>query len=424
MKYNPSPFVLAIMTIFVIVVFIVITNIPASSAGSTAKSSLDVSILNAEAKVATKPPLVKPYITLASLYLQKVRETSDSTYYSKINGLMDTATAINPLDGDIPAIRSSVAMGRHDFQTGKKYALDALKINDHTAVYYGLNGDADIELGQYQDAVGSFQKMIDIRPDFSSWSRIAYIRELNGDIPGALIALNEAISSGSNYQENIAWAYVERGKLEMRSDLDAATKSFTTALLVLPTYTQAMEGLGKVAFAKKDIPEAKRQFGNAYAGLALAQYAVDLGDVAAYEKNDTEASQDYALAQVAFTTSIQGGVNTDLEESLFLSDHNLDLPQAVQMAKRAYIARPSEYGADYLAWALYKNGQQEEAAHLTNKALILGEVDPLILFHQGMIALAYKDKVRAKEYLTKAYVLNPHFSIQYADTLTSTLATL
>jgi Flp pilus assembly protein TadD len=77
-----------------------------------------------------------------------------------------------------------------------------------------------------------------------------------------------------------------------------------------------------------------------------------------------------------------------------------------------------------LAWALYKNGQQEEAAHLTNKALILGEVDPLILFHQGMIALAYKDKVRAKEYLTKAYVLNPHFSIQYADTLTSTLATL
>lgn len=390
-----------------------------ASAAPTEK--LDSDIKTAEALVATNPPLTKPYLNLASLYLQKVRETSDSSYYAKIDELMDKAAAIDPTDGDVPAIRASVAMGRHDFQTGKTDIQKALALNDHTAAYYGLNGDADIELGQYQDAVDSFQKMVDIRPDFSSWSRIAYIRELYGDIPGAKEALTQAISSGSNYPENIAWAYVEMGKLQMRDDLPAAKVSFNSALQVLPTYTQAMEGLGKVAFFEGDTAEAERQFTAAYNGLALAQYAVDLGDLYAQEKDTTKAAQQYTLAQIAYDTSTKGGVNIDLEESLFLSDHDLNLPDALAMATRAHQVRPSEYAADYLSWALYKNGKVAEATTYTAEAFKIGEIDPLILYHQGIIALANNDKVHAKEYLAKAYALNPNVTIKDAAPLKAAL---
>ncbi len=425
-KYVPTVLILGVLVIGVGIV--VATNLPAflSNGSPTAagKTKLDADIATGEKQVAAKPTTTKPYIGLASLYLQKVRETSDATYYAKIDTLMNEAAALDPKDGDVPAIRASVAMGRHQFKEGKMDIGKALALNTTVPAYYGLNGDADIELGLYKDAVDSFQKMVDLRPDFSSWSRIAYIRELYGDIPGANTALSQAISSGSSYPENIAWAYVELGKLQFRNDLPGATQSFTSALHILPTYTQAMEGLGRVAFAKGDTAMAEKEFTAAYNGLALAQYAVDLGDLYASEKNTTKAAQEFALAQVAFNTSIKGGVNTDLEESLFLSDHELDLPQALSMAERAHTDRPSEYGADYYSWALYKNGNPTDAAKYTKNALVLGEFDPLILFHQGMIALANKDTVHAKEYLSKAYELNPNFSIQYADTLKTTLASL
>lgn len=405
-------------------VFLTNRNAFSSHADQAVMSKLDMDIATAEKQVASKPVTTKPYISLAELYLQKVRETSDASYYAKIDTLMDAAAKLDPKDADVPAVRASVAMGRHMFKEGKMYIQQSLALNDHTAAYYGLDGDADIELGLYKDAVDSFQKMVNIRPDFSSWSRIAYIRELYGDIPGALTALTQAISSGSNYQENIAWAYVEQGKLQMRTDLNAADASFNAALRELPTYSQAMEGLGKDAFFRGDTATAEKEFAQAYQTLPLAQYAIDLGDLYAHEGNTAKASQEYALAQAAFDVSAKGGVDTDLEESLFLSDHDLSLPQALAMAQRAYASRPSEYGADYLSWALYKNGQAKEAATYTSKALVLGEIDPLILFHQGMIALAVGDTAHAKEYFTKAEAFNPNFSIQYSAVLTQKLATL
>ena len=426
-KYGAALVVVVVLLLGVAVV--VATNYqsffhPYSSTSGVADTKLDKDIATAEAQIATHPVVTKPYIGLASLYLQKIRETSDSSYYAKIDTLMNEAGKIDPHDGDVPAIRASVAMGRHDFQNGKVYITQAIALNQNVAAYYGLNGDADIELGAYQDAVDSFQKMVDLRPDFSSWSRIAYIRELYGDIPGAKVALNEAISSGSNYPENIAWAYVERGKLELRDAPDVANQSFNAALNVLPTYTQAMEGLGRVAFAKNDLPGAEKEFTAAYTGLPLAQYAIDLGDLYASENNMTKANQEYALAQAAFDTSIKGGVDTDLEESLFLSDHDLNLSTALAMATRAREARPSEYGEDYYAWALFKNGNVSGAAALAEKAFPLGKIDPLILFHQGMIALANKDMVHAKEFLAKAYALNPNLTVQDSSILKSTLATL
>lgn len=51
--------------------------------------------------------------------------------------------------------------------------------------------------------------MIDLRPDYNSYIRIAYIRELYGDIAGAKNSIKLAIDAGSKHPENIAFAYVE-----------------------------------------------------------------------------------------------------------------------------------------------------------------------------------------------------------------------
>ena len=49
----------------------------------------------------------------------------------------------------------------------------------------GIMGDAQTELGRYDQALATVQRMVDLRPDLASYSRVSYQRELHGDLPGA-----------------------------------------------------------------------------------------------------------------------------------------------------------------------------------------------------------------------------------------------
>ena len=79
-----------------------------------------------------------------------------------------------------------------------------------------------------------------------------------------------------------------------------------------------------------------------------------------------EANQKLTLAEITFDTTQKLGINTDLEESLFLSDHDLRPSDALTMAKQAYQIRPNIFAADNLSWALYKNREYSEAAKYTS----------------------------------------------------------
>ncbi len=210
----------------------------------------------------------------------------------------------------------------------------------------------------------------------------------------------------------------------MHDNLTLAESDFKNALKVLPTYSQAMEGLGKVEYFKGNNLESEKYFAQALSTLSLAQYSTDLADFYSVTGDKVKSNQEIALATSAYGLASQTGVNTDLEQSLFLSDHEINLAQALEMAKRAYQDRPSIYGSDYLAWAYYKNGNFTEAAKYNKESLRLGEYDPLILFHQGMIAYKNNDFINTKKYLTESKKINPNFSILYKKTLEDTLSSI
>ena len=383
--------------------------------------SVDGQIQRLSQSIAADPKRVSSYVSLSQTYLQKIRETADASYYQKINELMDQAEMIDAKDANIQSMRASVMLGRHKFKQAHTFAMAAIALAPDSNINYGLLGDAQVELGQYKEAAASFQKMVNLRPDYSSYIRIAYIRELYGDTNGAREALQSAIEFGSSFKESIAFAYVEMGKLEMRDDTAKALRDFEYAQVLVPDYPPASEGLGKVVYFEGDNKKAETYFKRAFTKLAIVQYATDLGDLYTREGDTTKAKQYYALAELAFKTSVQSGVDTDLEESLFLSDHDIDLARALVQARRAYVDRPSVYAADYLSWALYKNGQVEEAKKYTKEALRLGEVDPLILFHQGLIAIKNDDKVTGQKYLSLALKINPYFSLLQSNIAYSSL---
>jgi tetratricopeptide (TPR) repeat protein len=147
--------------------------------------------------------------------------------------------------------------------------------------------------------------------------------------------------------------------------------------------------------------------------LPIAQYAIDLGDTFLALGDTQKANQSYQLARLAYEKSEAGGVDTDLEMALFLADHTIDFDLALTKAEAAYKDRPNIFAADTLSWVYYKRNAIAEAKKYSTEALRLGEHDPLILFHAGMIAKKNNEPLEARRYIDKALKTNPYFSLQY-----------
>ena len=391
---------------------------------SLVESSIDIEIAKLEKKIKEENIDITPYLSLSLLYLQKIRETADIGYYAKVDDLIAESRIIDPKNPDILALQSQVAIGRHHFKSGNELIQKSIIMNSKRAMYYGILWDTQIELGEYTGAVDSFQKMIDLRPDYNSYIRIAYIRELYGDIAGAKNSIKLAIDAGSKHPENIAFAYVELWKLDLRDNLENAKLDFDMALKIVPEYPPSLEGLGKVAYFQQNPVLARSYFEKAYTALPIVQYWINLINLDLIEGKTLEANQKMTIVKLTFDTTAKSGIDNDLEESLFLSNHGLELAMALEKAKKAYESRPNIYAADNLSWALYKNNQFSEAATYTRDTLRLGEFDSLILYHQGLIALKNGNSKIAKKYLSKALAIHPYFWILESQKAKDTLSTL
>jgi tetratricopeptide (TPR) repeat protein len=388
------------------------------SNGSTSGSTDEV-IASLQKRLEENPEDFSSNIDLANAYLQKVRENGDPSLYTKTGDLLDRAEEIEPKDPENPelfATRGRLALGRHDFAGALELGEQALAESPESADYYGIVGDAQIELGRYEEAVGSYQRMVDRRPDFASYSRVAHARELYGDPEGAIEAMQNAIDAGSLVGEGAAWARVQLGNLRFTTgDLDGATQDYDRSLKAFPNYPLAMAGHARVAAAAGELKRAADLYQDAFNRMPLPAHAIALGDVYAEMGDRGKAEEQYEVVRAINKLFEANGVDTDLEIALFFADHDIELQTSLEKARSAYEARPSIHAADVLAWTLYKNGDYEEAQRYASEALELGTRDPLKLFHAGMIAKELGQQERAEEYLQQAVDLNPQFSVLYAD---------
>ena len=73
------------------------------------------------------------------------------------------------------------------------------------------------------------------------------------------------------------------------------------------------------------------------------------------------------------------------ELALFWCDHNRNLPEALELARKELEVRRDVTRQDVLAWALCKTGRFKEAEAAMNQAMKLGTADARFLYHAGMI---------------------------------------
>ncbi|HEY7076310.1 MAG TPA: hypothetical protein VH418_13105 [Solirubrobacteraceae bacterium] len=349
--------------------------------GSTAAQ-----IARLSAAVRAAPRNASLLTQLAAADLQRVRETGDAGYYVRADGLLRRARALAPRDPDVLAESASLAASRHDFRGALALARAAFAAAPQRLVAYPILVDALVELGRYGAADRALQRFVDAKPTLAAYARVSYLRELHGDLRGAAAAMRLAVDAGGAAAENVAYVQSQLGALELqRGRLRAAAHAFRAAQAAQPLSAPAAAGLARVAAAHGRLGLAVRRWRALVARLPLPEYVIGLGEAELAAGRD--GARDLALVGAEERLLNAAGVNTDAELAVFEADHG-DRARALTLARRAWAAAPSVRSADALGWALTRAGHPHAGLAWAHRALRLGSVDPLLLEHAGLSALA------------------------------------
>jgi tetratricopeptide (TPR) repeat protein len=366
--------------------------------------------------IEINPQDYKAKLNLAQAYIQEARITGDHAYYDQSAlDLLDDVIAAEPGNFDAICCKATVLLSQHHFAEGLEVAQQGMKMNPNNAFIYGLMCDAYVELGNYQEAVKMSDKMISIRPDLRSYSRISYLREIHGQTKGAVEAAKLAVSSGYPGLEQTEWARMILAHLyESTGELDSAEIQFKIALQERPDYAYAIAGLGKVAKARGNYKEAIVYFEKAKRLIIDYSFADELTDLYRLNKEDQKAekSAQEVIEMLSPVSNADEGATAhghyaDRELAYaYLKINNVS--KALEHAGIEYLRRPMNIDAcETLAWTKFKNGETEAANKLMTIALRTNSNNPVLLCRAGLIKMKSGESVAGKKLLKRALETNP-----------------
>lgn len=401
---------------------------PSVSAGGGVAAGQPVGRSESAAGVATlQERLVRlpddwdAWATLGSAYVAQAQQSADTTLYSRADEAFATSLEIRPED-NAPALigQGTLAASRHDFVTALKLGQQAQRLNASSPATHGLLVDALIELGRYDEAVTELQRMVDLRPDVASFTRVSYYRELTGDTEGARVALEQAGRFAFSPADS---AFVEQYLAELafnQGDLDQAAVHVEAGLRHAPRSPRLLAVRAQVQAATGDVDAALASYREATTRLPEPGYLIAYGELLQSQGRDAEASEQYAVVDAVAQLFRAAGADPDLELALYDADHGRP-DAALELAEREWQIRKSVHTEDAYAWALHVNGRSEEALEHALAADALGGSNALFAFHRGMIEKSLGLQEQARASLQEALAINPHFSPLHGDTAETAL---
>jgi tetratricopeptide (TPR) repeat protein len=274
-----------------------------------------------------------------------------------------------------------------------------------------------LELGDYREAAGAYEEVA--RRDeggIDSETRLARLALIRGELDGAREHFSSALTQSRNLSPPspalVAWCCVQLGQLHFsRGDLENAEKEYKAALETLPDYYAALDHLAELRAAQQQYPEAFELYEKVIARVSRPEFSQALGDLSTLTGKIDEAKPWHERAKAGYLKPAEQGDGRYFHHLAgFYCDSVENPAEALKWARKDLEIRHSVYVRDGLAWALYRNGEFEEAAAEEKKALSEGTKDAHLFFHASMIFSANGDLARGKDFLRRATEVNPHYN--------------
>jgi tetratricopeptide (TPR) repeat protein len=366
--------------------------------GTTEKTEVDAKIAQTQARIKSTRNSGPQIERLGWLFVQKARVSNDPGFYKLAEQCALCLESANSNSLDALLLRGHVLHSLHHFKEAEPLALE-LTTKRGLAFDFGLFGDIEFDEGKIPEAVGAYQKMVDLRPDLESYSRVAQVRWITGDVPGAVEAMTMAAESGSPLNgEPTAWTYARLALYQLQlGDLADAKRSAVFGLRMQSNSAPALLTLGRIELADGDTNSAVKSFQAAAKLNHLPESQWLLADALrsrgkAHEADDVEKELER-----------RGALEDPRSFSLYLSTRGRRTELALDLAKRELHTRGDIFTHDAMAWALEANGRATEAHAEMLKALAEGTQDARLFFHSAIICDACGDKGESLRYARLAW---------------------
>jgi Flp pilus assembly protein TadD len=366
--------------------------------GLSNNDPVDKQIAQTQTRAKSGPNPAGQIERLGWLFVEKARVSNDPGFYKLAEQCALCLESLKSNSLDAMLLKGHVLHSLHRFKEAEVLALDLTKSRG-LAFDCGLLGDIDYDQGKIPEAVMAYQRMVDLRPDLQSFSRVAQIRWMTGDLPGAVEALVLATHAGSPLNaEPTAWTYSRLALLQLQSgDSPGAKQSASMALRIQGNSAPAWLALGRIQLAAGETNPAVESLRKAADLNHLPESQWLLADALRLAGKTTEA------AAVEKELEERGASEDARSFSLYLSTRGHQPEWALKLARRELDTRMDIFTHDALAWALKAHGNLPESCAEISKALAEHTQDARLFFHSAVIYAAAGDQDQAARYSRLAW---------------------
>ena len=354
---------------------------------------------------------------VASLYLQRARETADFADVRHAEGAAREAIVRRPVGaGASRTILVNSLLAQHRFAEALVEATFIAREAPGIPEYLALRAECEMESGAYDRARASFDTLRRGPLPLSAMGRLARWDELRGDFVNARRLLENAaddIRSRTDLStEQAAWFQLRLGEVAFKSGKLRRARAEWEAGLVLRSADHRLHA----ALARLDAAEGRwreaLEHGDQVLGVQLDPVTLGVMADAQRALGDTAAS---VRSEAALAASVSGEAGPVHRAWMLRQlDDTRHADAIVAMARADVATRPDVAGWDLLAWALDASGDARAADSAMTQALRLGTRDAAFWFHAGVIAHHARDDARAARLLDSALALNDRFDHRHA----------
>lgn len=346
------------------------------------------------------------YARLGAAYLQKARETGRLSYHDDAERYL-----LRSLDfqRNYEALRwlAVLRLEQHQFREALSYAQEAVETLPADLEAKGTLFDVYLALGDSKKAAAVAEAMLDGQPRFASYARVASLRLYQGELEGAVEAMELACADAEAKglrSETRSWCQVRLGSLYLaRCQADRAEAAYQRAFAHLPHYYLGLEHLAELRAGQGKAAEAIALFRTLLKRNAHLDYRVALAQLYDSEGDREAAERERQQALVELRRSVGEGSRLYLRIlALLLLTYDESAEEGLHWAQADWENRQDAYAADTLAWAYYRNGRDPEAVDAIEAALRSGLRDGGVLLHAALIHFRVGQHPSARAFLEQA----------------------
>lgn len=344
-------------------------------------------------------------IKLAGLYSRKFQYSGNINDVHQSDSLYRVANQIQHKFGS-GVYRSLAAncVTQHKFLQADLYLDSAAIMGDDLYFTKLQQFDVKLELGQMKEAEAILNSLRS-KTNFDYYSRAAKLEDHKGNSEASISFMEKAYADvlESKNEQLLLWVKTNLADMYGHNNrIQESYQLYTEVIKENPDYFHAWKGIAWIAYSNdKNTTLAKKILIWLQEKHPVPDYDLLLSEIAAFEQNN-DAKNKYLASFIDKVNNPAYGDMYNKYMFSILSDELNDPKAAMKIAQTEINNRPTPQSYELFAWALYKNGQLNEATRIAQSRIINKTFEPDALFHIGLLLKQSGDKTAAKQYLTDA----------------------